>query len=109
MNNNDIFLDFWANFEWPEPEVLYFRLYHDDQGKPICYSRHAQPGKFIDLTPEQFAVGDMNVEVVNGVLIHQAPPPPPKLKPSDAGTECHPCDVSVIAAGWPTAKKWKIT
>lgn len=108
MNNNDIFLNFWTNFKWPEPEILYFRLYHDEHGKPICYSRHARPEKFIDLTPEQFAIGDINVDVVNGVLIHRAPPPPPKLKPSTHGVECYTTDVSIVATGWPNAKKWNL-
>jgi hypothetical protein len=106
MNNNDVFLEFWQNFKWPEPEVLYFRLYYDEQGKPICYSRHVLEHKYIEVTPEEFAVGDMNVDVINGVLIHHAPPPPPKLRPSTVGTSCHPNDVSVVVAASQAAKQW---
>lgn len=108
MNNNDIFLDFWTNFKWPEPELLYFRLYYNDQNKPICYSRYAQPGKFIDVTPEQFAIGDMNVEIVNGVLIHRSPPAPPKLTPSTQGVECHQHDVSIVVNNHKDSIKWNM-
>jgi hypothetical protein len=108
MTNNDIFLEFWNNFKWPEPEVLYFRLYHDDQGKPICYSRQVLEGQFIDVTPEQFAIGDINVDVINGVLVHHAPPPPPKLQPSDRGVMCHKDDVTVIVQHSELAIKWNL-
>jgi hypothetical protein len=108
MNNNDVFLEFWNNFKWPEPEILYFRLYYDDQGKPICYSRQALEGKFIDVTAEQFAVGDMNVDVVNGVLIHRAPPPPPKLRPSESGILCHRDNVTVVVKDAELAVKWNL-
>jgi hypothetical protein len=108
MTNNDIFLDFWNTFKWPEPEVLYFRLYHDDQGKPICYSRHALDDQYIDVTPEQFAIGDINVDVVNGVLVHHAPPPPPKLRPSDHGILCHQDDVTVVVQHAESAIKWNL-
>jgi hypothetical protein len=110
MNNNEIFLEFWNNFKWPEPETLYFRLYYDDQGKPICYSRHALDHQFIDVTAEQFAIGDMNVDVIQGVLVHHAPPPPPKLKPSDAehGVWCHKDDVTVVVDTAALAIKWNL-
>lgn len=108
MNNNDVFLEFWDNFKWPEPEILYFRLYHDDQGKPICYSRHAIQGQFINVTPEQFSLGDMNVDVINGVLVHRAPPPPPKLKPSESGVSCHKDDVTVVVNSAESAVKWNL-
>jgi hypothetical protein len=110
MNNNEIFLNFWKNFEWPEAEELYFRLYYDDHGRPLCYSRHALEGKFIDVTAEQFALGDMNVEIVNGVLIHQSPPPPPKLKPSKQGQGvwCHKHDVTVVVDKSNDARQWNL-
>jgi hypothetical protein len=108
VNNNEIFLNFWQNFKWPEPEQLYYRLYYNDQGQPICYSRHAIAGKFIELTPEQFAIGDMNVDVVDGVLVHRSPPPPPKLRPAASGTACHTDDVTVVIKDINNAKQWNL-
>jgi hypothetical protein len=96
MNNDEEFIKFWNSYQWPEPEPLYFRLYHDDNGRPICYSRHHIPGNYIDITAEQFSLMDMNVKVINGVLVPRSPPPPPKLKPSDQGTACDPRDVTVV-------------
>jgi hypothetical protein len=108
MNNNEIFLDFWQNFKWPEPEPLYFRLYYDKTGKPICYSRHAREENFIEVTPEEFAIGDMNVDIINGTIVHHAPPPPPKLKPSNTGTMCHRDDVTVVVESLKHGQKWNL-
>lgn len=107
MDNNEIFLEFWKNFQWPEPKPLYFRLYHDEQGKPICYSREHREESYIDITPEQFALGDMNVMVEKGVLVKLSPPVPPKLKPSNTGTSCHRDDVTVIVKNGPS-QTWSL-
>jgi hypothetical protein len=95
-NNNEIFLQFWKTFKWPEPQPLWFRLYHDEQGKPICYSRHELAGQYLEITPEEFALGRMDVLVCDGKIVYPDPPPPPKLVPADHGTPCHPHDVTVI-------------
>ena len=58
------FLDFWKAIEWPEIKPVYLRLYYDDSGLPLFYSHEDQPGKYIDLTPEQFALRDLQVRVV---------------------------------------------
>jgi len=95
-DNNEIFLEFWKNYQWPEIETLYFRLYHDDQGIPICYSRHEQPGKFIEVTPEEFSIARMDVKVIQGQLVYPERPVAPKLRVSDHGVRCHAQDVTVV-------------
>jgi len=105
-DNNEIFLDFWQNFQWPEPEQLCFRLYYDDQGRPICYSRTPMSGNYIEVTPEQFAIGDMSVRVKNNTLIKPARSAQPKLVPGDQGVCCHPRDVTVIVDAASDHLKW---
>lgn len=108
-NNNEIFLDFWHNYQWPQEPVLYFRLYHDEQGKPICYSRSEQPGSYVDITPEEFAVGRMDVKVRDGRLVYPQGPRVPFLRPGAQGTACHSQDVTVVVSGdEPDHKRWSL-
>ena len=97
MNNNEIFLEFWRNHKWPEPKPIFYRLYYNDAGHPLFYSMEDMPGKYIEITPEQYMASEFRIQVRNG-QIHPLPAPmPPKLVPSNSGTSCHPADVSIIA------------
>jgi hypothetical protein len=106
---NETTQNFWqALREWnPEPpRPVFFRLYYDDNGKPICYSQEDLPGNYIDVTPMELAISNHNVRVIAGRL---EPIPPRvsmiKLVPSDAGTPCDPRDVTVISHA--PAQHWK--
>jgi hypothetical protein len=106
--NDREFLDFWKNIEWPEVKPIYYRLYYDDVGQPLFYSHKDLIGKYIDVTPEQFALRDLQVRIVNGVLKPRKRPVPPKLVPSDQGTPCHPNDVAVVVSGQEEHQGWKL-
>ena len=106
--NEQEFLDFWNAIEWPKEKTIYYRLYYDDLGQPLFYSHDDQPGKYIDVTPEQFALGDMHVRVVDGVLKLRARPLLPKLVPSDQGTPCYLDDVAVVVSAQETHQRWKL-
>jgi hypothetical protein len=106
--NEQEFLDFWNAIEWPEIKPVYFRLYYDESGHALFYSHEDQPGKYIDVTPEQFALGDMQVRVIDGVLKPRKQPLPPKLMPSDRGTPCHPDDVAVVVSIDREHQRWKL-
>ena len=102
------FLDFWKNIEWPEIKTVYYRLYYDDSGLPLFYSYEDQPGKYIEVTPEQFALQDQAVKVIDGKLVRQRTVRMSKLVPATSGTLCHGQDVTVIVANQP-GQYWKKT
>ena len=106
--NEQEFLEFWQTIEWPREKTIYYRLYYNDSGKPLFYSHEDQPGKYIDVTPEQFALQDLQVRVIDGVLKPRAQPLPPKLVPSDTGTPCHPNDVAVVVSTQQEYQRWKL-
>lgn len=96
LDNDKIFVEFWQSYQWFDAKPIYFRLYHDDKGRPLCYSHDDIAGSYIEVTPEQFAVARMDVLVRNNQIITPSPPLPPKLKPAAKGVACHPEDVTVI-------------
>lgn len=100
------FLDFWKTIEWPESKPIFYRLYYDDNGLPLFYSMDDVPGKYIDLTPEQFMNQDMSVRVVNEKIVRRRISWVSKLVPSDSGTLCHHNDVTIVINDQP-GKYWK--
>jgi hypothetical protein len=89
--------EFWAILHnAPDPEPVYWRLYHDDQGRPVCYSMEDQPGNYIDVDAETYALAPFNVRVVNGTLKYIAVSTVNKLVPSDSGTLCHTQNIAVV-------------
>jgi len=102
------FLEFWRNYKWTDPKPVYYRLYHSDSGLPLFYSHEDLPGKYVDVTPEQFALQDRSVKVIDGKLISQRTARMTKLVPAASGTLCHPTDVSILIANQP-GQYWKKT
>jgi hypothetical protein len=95
------FLEFWRNYQWTDPEPVHYRLYHDDAGEPLFYSHEDLPGKYIEVTPEQFALQDPAVRVIDGRLVHLRTTKMTKLVPSDSGTLCHSQDVTIVVEDQP--------
>jgi len=100
------FLEFWRNHKWTDPEPVHFRLYHDDAGEPLFYSHEVLPGKYIEVTPEQFALQNRAVRVIKGKLVHHRTFKMTKLVPGDSGTLCHTQDVSIVVEDQP-GRYWK--
>jgi hypothetical protein len=90
------FLNFWTNYKWTDVNPVHYRLYYNDLGLPLFYSHEDLPGKYIDVTPEQFALQDRLVRVVDGKLVRQRTARMTKLVPADSGTLCHTQDVAVV-------------
>ena len=105
--NTQNFLEFWNTYTWPETKPVFFRLYHDDTGHALCYSMEDLPGKYIDITAEQYAESSGHVIVKNGKLIKQYQTRTSKLIPADTGTPCHPDDVTIVVDG-ESNQKWKL-
>jgi len=100
------FLDFWETIKWPEINPVFYRLYHDDTGLPLFYSQEDLPGKYIDITPAQFALQNMAVRVVDKKLIQYKTIWVNKLVTADSGTLCHSQDVTIVVADQ-SGKYWK--
>jgi hypothetical protein len=100
------FLDFWRNYQWTDIKPVHYRLYHDDAGLPLFYSQEDLPGKYIEVTPEQYALQDTRVKVVDGTLFRQRTARMTKLVPAESGTLCHHNDVSIVVSDQP-GQYWK--
>jgi len=102
------FLEFWRNYEWIDVEPVHDRLYHDDAGLPLFYSHEDQPGKYIEVTPEQFALQDRSIKIVDGKMVSQRTARMTKIVPAESGTLCHTNDVTIIVDDQP-GQYWKKT
>ena len=80
----------------PEPPPLFYRLYHDEHGRPLFYSMEDLPGTYIDVDPTTYALGNMNVRVRDGILVEVFFQVTNKLVPGNSGSPCHPDNVAVI-------------
>lgn len=100
------FLKFWNNYQWTDVKPVHYRLYYDDAGLPLFYSQEVLPGKYIDVTPEQFALQDISVKVQDGRLIHRRTARMTKLVPAESGTLCHVNDITIVVADQP-GQYWK--
>jgi len=104
------FLKVMAEFEWPEPVAVSFRLYYNEDGTPNCYTMEDLPGKYIEVDRETYISSRWNVRVVDEKL-HIIPPAVTvkKLQPNDInGIACHPQDICVIVPPDQTHTKWKM-
>ena len=102
------FLEFWKNHKWIDAKTVHYRLYHDDAGLPLFYSHEDLPGKYVDVTPEQFAQQDRSVKVIDGKLVRCRTARMTKLVPADLGTLCHVNDATIVVADHP-GQYWKKT
>lgn len=107
--NTQIFLNFFRDHQWPEPEPVTLRLYHDEKGSPLCYSCDPMAGNWIPVTAEQYARASFRVRVVDGKLIELGSDLRPKLKPSEHGTVCADTDVTVIVTDRQPHLRWSLS
>lgn len=76
---------------------LFYRLYHDDQGRPLAYSMEMAPGQYIDITAEQYQLSSFLVRVRQGRIEPLQFSDFQKLVPNGVGQGCHAVDVTVIS------------
>ena len=98
---------FWSILHnMPEPLPVSYRLYHDDQGRPLFYSMETVPGTYIEIDQTTFARGASNVRVRDGKLIEITWATTTKLVPGNSGSPCHPDNVAVIVTEDQPHTKW---
>jgi hypothetical protein len=106
MNWNDL-IDIHAAM--PEPKPVFYRLYHDDQGRPLFYSMEDLPGNYIEITQQQYAENAANVRVRDGKLVPVTWKTSEKIVPGSTGVACDPRDVAVVVTGEANVKWSKRT
>lgn len=104
------FLEVMKSFQWPEPQPVSFRLYHDEDGRPVVYTMEVLPGAYIEVDLETYTRASYHVRVRDGKLIVLEPKTHvTKLaQDQDLGTPCDPRDVCVIVDPERPHKKWKL-
>jgi hypothetical protein len=101
--------EFWSILrDVAEPDPIFYRLYHNDDGSPIIYSMEVLPGNYIEVDPSTYALAPFNVRVIDGKLTYINPViTVKKLQPNDRnGTTCDPRDICVIVSTDQTHTKW---
>ena len=100
--------EFWDILHsMPEPLPVFWRLYYNDAGEPVCYSMEDLPGNYIDIDAETFGLAPANVRVVDRKLKYITVRTSDKLVPGNTGTQCHPQNVAVVVTqhGTPWSKQ----
>lgn len=98
--------EFWSILHaMPEPEPVFFRLYHQD-GVPLFYSMEDLPGTYIEIDAETFARSHMHGRVRDSQLVESVWRTTARLVPSDTGTACHPDDVTIVVAETEPHQRW---
>lgn len=100
--------EFWSILAaMPEPQPVFWRLYHDEDGKPITYSMEDLPGTYISIDAETYARACFAVKVKDGRLIELAKLEQ-RLMPSDTGTPCYPDNVAIVVPETEPHQRWSM-
>ena len=102
---------FWAAVA-PLPPTLpvFYRLYYNNDGTPICYTMEDLPGNYIELDLETYRLSPPNVRVVDGkIVVVKIASTVSKLQPNvDRGVPCDPRDVCIIVDESQPHIKWSL-
>ena len=99
--------EFWSILAaMPEPQPVFFRLYHDDRGHVLFYSMEDVPGTYIEIDAETFALRPTNIRVRNGQMVEVTWMTSEKLQPTETGTPCHTTDITVVVSPNTPHIKW---
>ena len=101
--------EFWAILHAPvEVKPIFYRLYYNDDGTPVCYSMEDLPGNYIEIDAETYHRTPANVRIVNGKLKEiKLAGLVKKLVPGDCGTACDPRDICIVTDSQSNTK-WSI-
>jgi hypothetical protein len=103
------FWKIWSESAVSAPEVFY-RLYYNDDGSPVCYTMEDLPGNYIDVDMSTYLVGSYNVRVIDQKLVHLPTTElVTKLRPNPlSGTACDPQDICVVVDENMSHVKWSL-
>jgi hypothetical protein len=90
----------------PEPDPVFYRLYHDQEGNPLFYSMADAPGTYIDIDRETYVRNSMRVKVVDSKLIEVTWKVTDKIIPDNTGVHCDPRDVAIVVEFGKPNTKW---
>lgn len=97
----------WSQVEIQPQPVPVYRLYHDDQGNPLFYSMDPLPGKYIEITREEFVKSSGHVKVVDNKLVDLSKYDIKKLAPhQNVGTVCCLESVAIVVDQDENGTRW---
>ena len=94
--------------QMPAAQTVFYRLYHDDAGRPLFYSMQDEPGTWIEISQELYSRSPHRVRVIAGRVHELEWRQSVKLRPSQTGTPCHARDVTIVH-DHSDAQRWAIT
>jgi hypothetical protein len=101
--------EFWAALAPAlEPEPISYRLYYDEQGRPLFYSMEKVPGNYVEIDRETYHNPPTHVRVVDGKLKISSAYVAEKLVPGNTGTPCAVTDVCVVVDPDSPHTKWAL-
>lgn len=102
------FLKVMEEFQWPNPLPVSYRLYHDDQGRPLFYTMEDLPGTYIEIDQQTYVTASYSVKIIGGKLIViESKSRVKKLRPSQTdGVCCDPRDICVIVDNDQQNQRW---
>lgn len=88
--------EFWQALQPIPASTTVYKLYYDEQGRPIKYSVDNEPGNYIEVSVEDYLRSNFQVRIREGQIVYLKQPAIPRLVKSQQGTATHPSDITII-------------
>jgi hypothetical protein len=92
----------------PSPQPIFYRLYYDNAGLPVCYSMEDLAGNYIEIDQTTYVRSSKWVRVRDGRLYDYRPwLHARKLIPGTSGTACYRQDIMIVDHS-NTSQTWRM-